>query len=122
MGDSDVVDALVGAAARGVDVKVVMEDSRSYVAEFNQLVGGGVKLVTYAHAALYIHAKVILADYAASGAEVFLGSENFSDASLTENRELGIILTDPSVISSINKTLSSDFAGGTTYTPEPDAG
>ncbi len=36
--------------------------------------------------ALYIHAKVIDVD----GAKAFLGSENFSTASLEYNRELGV--------------------------------
>jgi phosphatidylserine/phosphatidylglycerophosphate/cardiolipin synthase-like enzyme len=117
MGDSSIVSALAGAASRGVDVQVVMENSSSYQSEFTTLVNAGVKLVTYAHSALYIHAKVILADYGASGARVFIGSENFSNASLTENRELGLVTTDAGIMASIHGTLTSDFAGGTTFKP-----
>lgn len=115
MSDSAIVSALAGAGSRGVDVRVTMEDSTSYQTEFTTLVNAGVKLATYEHAAIYIHAKVILADYGTSTAKVFIGSENFSNASLTSNRELGIITGDPGVMAGIEKTLTADFTGGTTF-------
>lgn len=121
MGDYDVVDALRSAAGRGVNVEVVMEDSSDYATEFTELVGAGVKLVTYEHAKLYIHAKIILADYGTSAAKVFIGSENFSKASLTENRELGLITSNASIMAGISTTLTSDFAGGKTYVPDAGA-
>jgi cardiolipin synthase len=124
MGDYDIVNALKSAAGRGVHVEVVMENSSEYASEFTELVGAGVKLVTYQHAKLYIHAKVILADYGTSGtsgAKVFIGSENFSKASLTENRELGLITSNAGVMAGISTTLTSDFAGGTTYVPDAGA-
>jgi phosphatidylserine/phosphatidylglycerophosphate/cardiolipin synthase-like enzyme len=115
MSDSTIVSALGGAAARGIDVRVVMEDSSSYQTEFATLVDDGAKVATYAHAAIYIHAKVILADYGTSSSQVFIGSENFSRASLTENRELGLVTTDPGIMASIHTTLTSDFSDGATY-------
>jgi hypothetical protein len=36
-------------------------------------------------------------------------------ASLDYNRELGITTTDPAVVTAINTTLSSDYAGATAY-------
>ncbi|HUA17135.1 MAG TPA: phospholipase D-like domain-containing protein, partial [Bryobacteraceae bacterium] len=117
MGDANVVNALIGAAARGVAVRVVMTNTgNDYASEFDQLVAGGVQVSSYAaDAPLYIHAKVILADYAAANAEVFVGSENFSSASLTKNRELGLTLSDPAIMQSIDMTLTSDFNGGTPW-------
>jgi phosphatidylserine/phosphatidylglycerophosphate/cardiolipin synthase-like enzyme len=116
MSDSAIVSALGSAASRGVDVEVVMTASSSYDSEFATLKSDGVKIMTYAaNASLYIHAKVILADYGTSNASVFIGSENFSSASLTENRELGLITSDAAILTSINTTLASDFKGGTAY-------
>ena len=92
-----------------------MEDSKSYATEFTTLVNAGVKLATYAHASIYIHAKVIVADYDTSSARVFVGSENFSNPSLTENRELGLITSDATLLTSLDATLTSDFAGGKPY-------
>lgn len=114
MGESNVVDALVGAAGRGVLVQVVMTNTNNeYSTQFNQLVAAGVQVSTYASgAALYIHAKVILADYGSAGAQVFIGSENFSSASLTRNRELGLTTSDPAILSSIYGTITTDFNSG----------
>jgi cardiolipin synthase A/B len=118
-----IVSAFASAASRGVDLKLVMEDSRDYAANFAMLEAAGAKVATYHEADIYIHAKVILADYGTSTASVFLGSENFSHASLTENRELGIITSDPATLASIHGTLTSDFNGATPFVPPPsDAG
>jgi cardiolipin synthase len=117
MGDTAVTNALISAAQRGVLVQVVMTNTDGeYATEFTQLVAAGVEVSTYAYtASLYIHAKVILGDYGHSNAQVFIGSQNFSTASLNKNRELGLILRDPAILESIEHTLGSDFAGGTPW-------
>src|SRR6202042_612088 len=90
MGDAQIVTALEDAAKRGVAVEVAMTNGGEYTMEFNALKAAGVKVNTYVTTApLYIHAKIILADYGQSGQVAFVGSENFSNPSLTENRELG---------------------------------
>jgi len=117
MGDTNVVNALGNAAGRGVLVQVIMTNtSNNYSTEFTQLVAAGIEVSTYAsNAPLYIHAKVILADSGAPGAQVFIGSENFSSASLTRNRELGLTISDPAIMQSIDGTLTRDFMGGTPW-------
>ncbi len=117
MSDREVVGALVGAAGRGVLVQIAMTNTgNEYSSEFSRLVTAGAQVATYASkTALYIHAKVILADYGSAAAQVFIGSENFSTASLTRNRELGLTISDPAVLQSIYGTLASDFAGGTPW-------
>ena len=113
---STIVTALAKAAKRGVKVTLCMTDSTDWTANFNTLAKAGVHISTYAAtASLYIHAKVIVADYGTSSAKAFVGSENFSQASLTENRELGLITDTPAILSQLNTTLSSDFAGGTPW-------
>jgi phosphatidylserine/phosphatidylglycerophosphate/cardiolipin synthase-like enzyme len=107
MDDATVVDALVRAAQRGVNVRVVMTSSSSWTANFKRLVAAGVHVRTYAaSASLYIHAKMILVD----GVRVFLGSENFSASSLDDNRELGLIITQPSIISDLTQVFDGDYA------------
>lgn len=113
MSDADVVDALCAAAGRGVAVRIAMTYRGSYRRNFDRLREAGAMLSLYpASAQLYIHAKVLLADYGATGARVFIGSENFSQASLTRNRELGLIISDPAVMATVNRTLTADFSGG----------
>jgi cardiolipin synthase len=109
MSDRSVVDALEAAARRGVRVEVTMTDTGSYHSDFAALESAGVAVHTYPDdpQSLYIHAKVIVAD----GATAFVGSENFSVASLGYNRELGLITSAPGVVGPLATTLSRDFAG-----------
>lgn len=116
MGDADIVTALEDAAKRGVAVEVAMTNGGKYTTEFNALKAAAVKVNTYAQTApLYIHAKLILVDFGQSGQQAFVGSENFSEPSLTQNRELGLTLTDPGILQSLNTTFGSDFQGGTPW-------
>jgi phosphatidylserine/phosphatidylglycerophosphate/cardiolipin synthase-like enzyme len=121
MGDSRVVKALAAAGRRGVLVQVVMTNSADeYAAEFDELTAAGVQVSTYAsNANPYIHAKVILADSGKPGAQAFLGSENFSNASLTRNRELGLILSDPASLQSLKRTLTNDFLHAKPWRDKP---
>ena len=117
MGDSTITSALVAAAHRGVNVTVTMTAESDWDSAFSELVRAGAHVRTYKDSSkvLYIHAKVVLADAGLAGQRVFVGSENFSVASLRENRELGIVTTQPAVISVINATLARDYAGATPF-------
>ncbi|WP_441247165.1 phospholipase D-like domain-containing protein [Kitasatospora sp. McL0602] len=115
-GDSALVNAIVAAEQRGVAVRVVGMDPGSYASYFDQVVAAGGSVATYSSSGgLYVHAKVIVADYGTATAKVFAGSENFSDNSLNHNRELGLIISDSGVLTGIEATVSADFAGGTVY-------
>ncbi|HKS98043.1 MAG TPA: phospholipase D-like domain-containing protein [Rugosimonospora sp.] len=116
LGSTPIVNALVSAADRGVTVEVVAEYSSSYASNYNAVTAAGGSIVTYGTSdSLYIHAKAIVADYGTSSAKVYIGSQNFSSTSLNSNRELGLIITDSSVIASVNATLATDFANGTPW-------
>jgi cardiolipin synthase A/B len=117
MGDSTITDALVAAAHRGVDVKVVMTAESEWDTAFNALVKAGVHVRLYADSdkVLYIHAKAVVADGGGSDQQVFVGSENFSKASLGYNRELGLRTANKEVISVIGATLVADYAGAKAY-------
>jgi cardiolipin synthase A/B len=117
MDDPTITDALVAAAHRGVDVEVVMTAESEWDTAFNELVKAGVHVRLYADSdnVLYIHAKAVVADVGRSGQQIFVGSENFSAASLRYNRELGIRTTNKAVISVISATLAADYAGAKAY-------
>ena len=100
---------LIMAAKRGVNVEVVLPEpggSSSYGADVARLEQGGVH-VRYVTVP-YMHAKLIIAD----GALAFTGSENFSSTSLDENRELGIVLSDPAGLVVLTHTFDQDWALG----------
>ena len=107
-----ITNALKDAEARGVHVRIVMTYSTPNKPIFNDLQNSGIDIHTFSGTKkLYIHAKAIIADndYA------FVGSENFSFNSLNKNRELGIFVKDPSIISSLENTFTTDWQNGKKY-------
>ena len=118
MGDTTVEDALIRAAHRGVDVQVCGENADGeYDSAFAKLAQAGIHISYYSSSTgFYIHGKVIEADYGTGHARIFIGSENFSSTSLNRNRELGLIISDPAVMSAMARTFAADFRNGTHFT------
>ena len=113
--DPQSMQALIAAAKRGVAVRFITAVLKGYdgtadgnAAERQVLNANGVQAKGLSSP--FIHAKVVLADAGGTGGQVFLGSENFSSYSLDKNRELGIILKDSAILSSIRSTFESDWA------------
>jgi cardiolipin synthase len=119
MDDSAVTGALAAAARRGVDVTITMTADPEWDQAFAELARAGVHIRLYPDnsAALYIHAKAIVADAGLSGQQALVGSQNFSVSSLDYNRELGIITHDPTVVAAVSKALADDYAGAAPYSP-----
>jgi len=117
MGDPVITSALEAAARRGVDVTITMTAESDWDSAFSALVKAGAHVRTYkdSTSVLYIHAKAVVADAGRSDEQLFVGSENFSAASLQRNRELGLRTTNKSVISAVAAVLSADYAGGTSF-------
>lgn len=117
MDDPAVTTDLANAAKRGVKVRVVGEnESGEYNSEYTQLHNAGVRISYYSNpSGFYIHGKVIMADYGTSAAKIYIGSENFSSTSLTENRELGLIISNPAIESSVSTSFTKDYNGGTKF-------
>lgn len=113
MAEDTITDALISAEKRGVSVRVTMTYSTNWKPAFIKLVSAGVKLKTYSSNPknLYIHAKMILAD----GNYAYLGSQNFSFYSLEKNRELGMFITEPSILVQLEKVFDEDYAGARVY-------
>jgi phosphatidylserine/phosphatidylglycerophosphate/cardiolipin synthase-like enzyme len=112
MASSAIITALENAARRGVDVKVVMTADSEWDSALRALARAGVHVRLFADSgkALYIHAKAVVADAGRADEQAFVGSENFSTASLDYNRELGIRTGNRAVISVISATLATDYA------------
>ena len=107
-------DALIAAAKRGVSVRRCGENQGGeFDSDFARLAPGGVR-ISYYHSSsgFYIHGKIIESDYGTRQAKVFIGSENFSNTSLNQNRELGLITASHAVMSSIARTFAIDFRNG----------
>ena len=62
---------------------------------------------------LYMHGKQVIVD----GLQAFVGSENMTNTSLIQNRELGIFFTNPGMIARLQSVFTSDFASPTNSLP-----
>lgn len=112
MADPQVTEAVLGAARRHVAVTVVMTANPRWDAVLGQLRTAGVRVAVYpdSAAALYIHAKALVADTGWSTGRMMVGSQNFSVSSLIRNRELGMMITDPGLVTAVAKVIVGDAA------------
>lgn len=109
MNDSDIEQALVNAAQRGVHVEIILPAAQGSSRDSNSAGIATIKqgdLQVREDPQLYMHAKIIVVD----GKEAFVGSENISAQSLDQNRELGIIVSDANVLSRLQTTFQKDWA------------
>jgi cardiolipin synthase A/B len=121
MDDPAVTAALAAAARRGVHVTITMTADREWDQAFAELAlaGAHIRLYPDKASALYIHAKVIVADAGRSGQRVLVGSQNFSVASLGYNRELGILTSNAHIVAAVSATLAGDYARAAAYSAPP---
>lgn len=110
MQDVQIEDALIAAAARGVQVEVIIPrptgGSDSNAAGAQRLTAGDVQVRRLQNP--YVHAKTIVVD----GREAFIGSENISGPSLDQNREVGILISDAEAVRRVEETFSRDWKAG----------
>jgi phosphatidylserine/phosphatidylglycerophosphate/cardiolipin synthase-like enzyme len=115
--ETQIENALLAALKRGVAVTLVQENlENKYNTTLTALKNAGAKIAVYTSSTgYYIHAKTVLADYGTATAKLFLGSENFTQNSLQNNRELGLIFSDAACMTGVHDAITKDFAGGTAY-------
>lgn len=106
--DDAMVELIAGRAKAGIAVRLVIspDDDPSGQADRAKLAAAGVQ-IRYVDA-LYIHAKAIVVDRA----RAFIGSENLTQTSLDENREIGLITDDAAIVARVLATFEGDFANG----------
>lgn len=115
-----IVDSVGAAAARGVNVRVIIGNSSPDATSINKVKAKGAHVVvtgpTSGNGTMtkpYIHAKAIVID--CSGTQCkrgYVGSENFSAGSLGYNRELGVIFDNPGELAKVEAAISADFSAG----------
>ncbi len=108
MNDSNIEQAVVSAAKRGVHIQVILPSAKGSSDSNSQGIStikqSGVQVKEDPH--LYMHAKIFVVD----GRRAFVGSENISTQSLDQNRELGIIVADNTVLSTLQQTFQQDWS------------
>ncbi|NPA90813.1 MAG: DNA-binding protein, partial [Chloroflexi bacterium] len=113
--DPEVVQALLAAVRRGVDVQIIRPTPR----EEDTLEWENVRHLARAGAhiffldAPYVHAKVMVVDRS----RALIGSMNLTPTSLDFNRELGAIFREESVLRPLLRTLEQDRTRAAPYSP-----
>jgi len=105
------VEAIIAAARRGVDVRVLTNGHLSNHrvtmlagrATYGRLLEAGVKIYEYEQTML--HTKIMTAD----GSYATIGSTNLDDRSLVLNDELNISVTDVSIVSALDMQFLQDL-------------
>jgi cardiolipin synthase len=110
--DSDVRSAVAGRAQAGVTVRVLLADpswidANAGAATF--LKNASIPVKWMAHPGVHVKAFVV------DGKTAYLGSENLSWTSLTQNREAGIFTNDAASVAPVIGTFEKDFAAGVSF-------
>ena len=115
MASTAVTSAIVAAAERGVKVEITMTADSYYDSDLDRIVraGGHVHLYENGSRDLYIHAKTTIADAGLLTRRAYVGSINFSSASMDRNRELGVVTSDASIVDELNAVVTGDYSGCT---------
>ena len=122
--DPGTLGAMVAAAKRGVEVRFIAavlsgqgkanNNARGITYLRNGQVNAVCKSFPFTvfgvQQQMYIHAKMVLADYRTPNAQAYIGSENFACVSLDDNRECGIIVTEAAILDRLQATYDADWA------------
>jgi cardiolipin synthase len=108
-----VVSALIEAARHGVTVSLAMTYQADWARNLGRLAAAGAHVsVMHGETPLYVHAKLLVVDAGTEHGRAFMGSENLSDASLLHDRELGIVLVAPQLVSRLGALVNGDVVDG----------
>jgi cardiolipin synthase A/B len=99
--------ALCAVARHGVQIHIVMTDESRWDGAFASLRRCGARVHLYHGQQHYIHAKLLIVD----GRQALVSSQNLSLGSLGYNRELGIAVTTPAIVTQLASDFANDFAG-----------
>ncbi|MFM1965072.1 MAG: hypothetical protein RL134_797 [Actinomycetota bacterium] len=116
---SQLLTPLLDAVNRGVQVRIIGNDGGINTDALAKLKEAGAEVVINPTdpggdgRVMYIHTKTIVADAGRPDAIAYVGSINpFLDESIDTERELGVLLTDPTSIERIVLIFDRDFASG----------
>ncbi len=103
--DATIRNAVAGAHDRGATVRVILASDTSSAAGVATFMQQRNIPVRYAIDQFYLHAKLLIADGVA-----FVGSENMSSTSLSQNREVGGLVLEPDQVQVIQTQFDADWA------------
>jgi cardiolipin synthase len=112
LSDTSIRAALFTAKNRGVTIRVLLASTQEIPengATATALTSAGISVRTLQNPVM--HAKVIIAD----GTAALVGSNNMSQASLSNNREVGVILRETGPLSTVRTRFEGDWTAATPW-------
>jgi phosphatidylserine/phosphatidylglycerophosphate/cardiolipin synthase-like enzyme len=107
--DGQVVKALLAARARGVRVRVILDQSSlkasKYLNPFKKLLAGGVEVRKSSARFSLTHAKAMVID----GRRAFIMSLNLAGGAASM-RDYGVVTQDPSIVAAVAQVFETDWA------------
>jgi phosphatidylserine/phosphatidylglycerophosphate/cardiolipin synthase-like enzyme len=107
--DRKVVNALLAAGARGVRVRVILDQSSlmvsKYLRPYRNLLAGGVEVRKSSARFSLTHAKAMIVD----GRRAFIMSLNLSGGAASM-RDYGVVTQDPSIAAAVAQVFEADWA------------
>lgn len=117
--DKDLLEALLKAAGRGVDVRVIVPEESNHIEAdwlsrgfYRQLLHGGVRLFLFQDA--MVHAKTATID----GQWATIGTANLDRLSLAGNYEINVEFIDSAVAQRMETVFATDLSNCRELTPE----
>jgi len=105
LSDSTIRTAVIQAKQRGAAVRVLLADPSGFPENIDTATTLDNQGIPVRYATTFdLHAKLIIADGVA-----FVGSENLSPTSLASNREVGLLVTEPTPVATIQAQLDADW-------------
>jgi cardiolipin synthase len=111
--DKEFADHLKSRVAAGVDITAMLSFQEPNACIPGDINADTTKLLTDIGITKFVfsqkvrmHAKMIVAD----GQRAYVGSENMTANSLDNNRELGILMSDPAIIAQLTQIALKDYA------------
>jgi phosphatidylserine/phosphatidylglycerophosphate/cardiolipin synthase-like enzyme len=104
--DREIRDRLIDAAENGISVRLLVptDPAEDDLLIYREMNAAGVEVHILRGA--YSHAKAILVD----GTRLLVGSQNLTMTSLDENRECGLLLSDPAVVARLTASYERDWS------------
>ena len=112
LADNDVRDALAARKAAGVTVRVLLADPGWITANTDAaafLASHGIEARHMKSPG--VHVKAVVVD----GNLAYAGSINLSWTSLTKNREVGLLITEPTNVTAMHSTMTADWLTATPF-------
>lgn len=104
----EIADALKRAHDRGVKIKLILEKrvaTEENPKNYNELIAYGLEVKWASKQYKLTHAKFMIVD----GKRVLVGSHNFSNAAMNDNREASVIIENAKTISEFKDVFEKDW-------------